>query len=111
MKSAYLKLADVLEQTPIGIPRFPIICNIDALPVTDSVRIRETLREQVTGTVRWTETIERLIDHDKVELFIELGPGKVIAGLVGRICKGFPILSIADVPTLNATVAELKAQS
>jgi [acyl-carrier-protein] S-malonyltransferase len=100
MKSAYQKLAAILEQTPVGIPRFPVICNVDALPVTDAGRIRETLREQVTSTVRWTESIEHLIDHEKIELFIELGPGKVIAGLVGRIQKEFPVISIGDVPSL-----------
>jgi [acyl-carrier-protein] S-malonyltransferase len=109
MKSAYVKLAAILAQTPVGIPRFPVVCNIDALPVTDPARIRETLREQVTGTVRWTESIEHLIDHEKVDLFIELGPGEVLAGLVGRIRKGFPILSISDVPSLGAAVARLKA--
>jgi len=109
MKSAYEKLAAVLEQTPVGIPRFPVICNVDALPVSEPARIRESLREQVTGTVRWTESVEHLIDHEKVDLFIELGPGKVIAGLVGRIRKGFPILSIADVPSLKAAVAQLKS--
>lgn len=109
MKSAYEKLAALLEETPIGIPRFPIVCNIDAIPVTDPANIRETLREQVTDTVRWSESIERLIDHEKVDLFIELGPGKVLAGLVGRIRKGFPSLSIGDVPSLKAVVAQLKA--
>lgn len=109
MKSAYEKLAAVLEQTPMGIPRYPVVCNIDALPVTEAGRIRETLREQVTGTVRWTESIEHLIDYEKVELFIELGPGKVLAGLVGRIRKGFPVLSIGDAPSLKAAIEELKA--
>jgi [acyl-carrier-protein] S-malonyltransferase len=109
MKSAYQKLAAVLEQTPVGIPRFPVICNVDALPVTEAGRIRETLREQVTSTVRWTESIEHLIDHEKIELFIELGPGKVVAGLVGRIRKDFPVISIGDVPSLEAAVETLKS--
>jgi [acyl-carrier-protein] S-malonyltransferase len=109
MKTAYEKLAAVLENTPVGIPRFPVICNVDALPVTDADRIRETLREQVTSTVRWTESIQHLIDHEKIDLFIELGPGKVIAGLVGRIRKDFPIISISDVPSLKAAVESLKA--
>ena len=109
MKSAYEKLAVVLEQTAVGIPRFPVICNIDALPVTDAARIRETLREQVTGTVRWTESIERLIDHEGVELFIELGPKKVLAGLVNRTRKDFPVISIEDTASLKAGVEKLKA--
>jgi [acyl-carrier-protein] S-malonyltransferase len=109
MKSAYERLAAVLERTPVGIPRFPVVCNIDALPVTGADRIRETLREQVTGTVRWTESIEHLIDREKVDLLIELGPGKVLAGLAGRIRKDFPVLSIGDVPGLKAAVAQFKA--
>ncbi|MGA3170923.1 MAG: ACP S-malonyltransferase [Chthoniobacteraceae bacterium] len=107
MKSAYEKLAALLEETTIGIPRFPVVCNIDALPVTDAARIRETLREQVTGTVRWMECIEHLIEHEKVELFLELGPGKVLAGLVGRIRKDFPVLSVSDLPSLEAAAAQL----
>jgi [acyl-carrier-protein] S-malonyltransferase len=107
MKTAYEQLAVVLEQTAIGVPRFPVVCNIDAEPVTDGARIRETLREQVTGTVRWSESIEHLIDHEKVELFIELGPGKVLAGLVGRIRKDFPVVSISDVPSLEEGVKRL----
>ena len=109
MKSAYEKLAALLDETPVGIPRFPVVCNIDALPVTDAVRIRETLREQVTGTVRWSESIEYLIDREKVDLLLELGPGKVLAGLAGRIRKDCPTLSIADVPSLKAAVEQLKA--
>lgn len=108
MKTAYEKLAAELEETPMGIPRFPVICNVDAEPVTGAVRIRETLREQVTGTVRWTESIEHLIDHEKADLLIELGPGKVIAGLVGRIRNGFPVISISDVESLKAAVERLK---
>jgi len=108
MKTAYQKLAAVLEETPMGIPRYPVVCNIDATPVTGAARIRETLREQVTGTVRWTESIERLIDHEKVELFIELGPGKVQAGLVGRIRKGTAVISISDTASLKAALAGVK---
>ena len=109
MKSAYEKLADVLEDIPIAIPRYPVICNIDAMPVVEAARIRETLREQVTGTVRWQESIEYLADHEKIELFIELGPGKVLAGLAARIRKEVPTLSITDTASLKAAVERLKS--
>jgi [acyl-carrier-protein] S-malonyltransferase len=109
MRSAYEKLDAVLQQTPIAVPRYPVICNVDALPVIDEARIRETLREQVTGTVRWTETITHLADHEKVDLFIELGPGKVLAGLAARIRKEIPAISIGDLPSLKAAVERLKA--
>lgn len=109
MKSAAEKLAVVLEQTPIAGPRFPVICNVDALPAAGAERIRETLREQVTGSVRWTDSIVHLIEREQIDLFIELGPGKVLAGLVNRIRKGFPVLSISDVPGLKGAVEQLAA--
>jgi len=108
MQSAYEKLGDVLRGTMLGTPAVPVICNVDARPVNDPDAIRTALQEQVTGTVRWTECIEHLIDHEKIELFIELGPGAVLAGLMGRIRKGTPVISITDIPTLDAAVAQLK---
>jgi len=108
MQSAYEKLGDVLRSTMIGSPVVPVVCNVDAKPVSDPDAIREALQEQVTGTVRWTECIEYLIDHEKCELFIELGPGAVLAGLMGRIRKGTPVISISDIPTLKAAVEQLK---
>jgi [acyl-carrier-protein] S-malonyltransferase len=109
MKSAYEKLATVLGDIALGIPRYPVICNIDALPVVEAARIRETLREQVTGTVRWQESIEYLADHEKIDLFIELGPGKVLAGLAARIRKEVPALSISDTASLKTAVERLKS--
>jgi [acyl-carrier-protein] S-malonyltransferase len=49
-----------------------------------------------------------LIDHEKIEQFIEIGPGKVLAGLLNRTRKGTPIVSITDVPSLEAAVTALK---
>ena len=108
MRTAYLKLADVLEQTALNRPKFSVICNLDAQPVAEAERIRETLREQVTGTVRWYESIEYLIDKIGVEQFIELGPGGVLAGLVNRTRKGFPVVSISDSASLQSALVQLR---
>ena len=108
MKSAYIRLADVLQATPLRTPGFKVVCNVDAQPVSDADAIRESLREQVTGSVLWARSMEYLIDHEKCEQFIELGPGKVLAGLLNRTRKGTPIVSITDVPSLEAAVAELR---
>lgn len=108
MQSAYEKLGVVLKETAFNIPKVPVVCNVDARPVSEPDAIRTALQEQVTGTVRWTECIEHLIDHEKCELFIELGPGAVLAGLMGRIRKGTPVISITDIPSLDAAVAQLK---
>jgi len=109
MQSAYEKLGDVLGYTPIHSPQQVVVCNVDAKAVKDHEEIRNTLREQVTGTVRWIECMEYLIDVEKCDLFIELGPGGVLAGLLGRIRKGTEAISISDVPSLEAAVEKLKS--
>ena len=108
MKSAYLRLGEVLSRTELKEPRFPVVCNIDAQTVSGAEKIREALREQVTGTVRWAESIAYLIDSMDVELLVELGPGGVLAGLVGKTRKDFPALTAGDVPTLEALAAKLR---
>lgn len=108
MESAYVKLGEILQATAFHTPKFPVICNVDALPVSEEQKIRETLQQQVTGTVRWIESIEYLADQEKIEQYIELGPGGVLAGLVGRTRKGSAVVSIADVESLKAAGAALK---
>jgi [acyl-carrier-protein] S-malonyltransferase len=109
MNAAFLKLGEELQRTAFAPPRFPVICNVDAAPVREPEEIRESLQDQVTGTVRWTETMEYLVDDQKCDLFIELGPKAVLAGLLNRTRKGAPCVSIADCPSLDAALAQLRA--
>ena len=109
MNSVFLKLGEELQKTALATPRFPVICNVDANPVRDEEEIRSSLQDQVTGTVRWTETIEYLVDDEKCDLFLELGPGGVLAGLLNRTRKGTACISITDVPTLDAAIATLRS--
>lgn len=109
MESAYQRLSAALEETAIVSPSVPVVCNIDAIPVSNPDDIRRTLADQVTGSVRWTESVEYLLDHEKVDLLVEIGPGGVIAGLVNRIRKGTPVLSISNVATLEEAIAKLGA--
>jgi [acyl-carrier-protein] S-malonyltransferase len=101
MESAYRKLKEVLEKTPINAPEIPVVCNVDAVAVSDPDAIRRTLADQVTGSVRWTESVEYLLDHLQCDQFVELGPGGVLAGLIGRIRKGTPVISISDSASLT----------
>jgi len=107
MESAYQKLKEKLEATQIASPRVPVVCNVDACPVSKPEDIRRTLADQVTGSVRWTESVEHLIDHLHCDLFIELGPGGILAGLVGRIRKSMPVLSISNAATLDEAIKAL----
>jgi [acyl-carrier-protein] S-malonyltransferase len=109
MQSAADALAPVLAATPMQPPRFPVIANVSARPVRDPAEIRARLAAQVTGSVRWTETVEYLVDVEKVEQFLELGPGGIVAGLVKRTRKEVPVISITDTATLRAAVESLRA--
>jgi len=104
MDSARQELKIVLEATPMVPPQIPVISNIDAKPVESPELIRQALADQVTGSVRWRETIEYLIDECHCTRFLELGPGGVISGLVNRIRKGTEVISISDVASLEAAV-------
>jgi [acyl-carrier-protein] S-malonyltransferase len=109
MEPAYQTLSAALAETPMNSPRVPVVCNVDAITVSDAAAIRRTLADQVTGSVCWSQSIEYLIDHLHIEQFIELGPGGVLAGLVGRIRKGTPVISISNSATLDEAVSALSA--
>ena len=108
MESAYQRLGAVLAETPVVMPSVPGVGNVDALPAGSPDSIRRSLADQVTGSVRWTSSIEYMIDHLGITRFLELGPGGVIAGLVGRIRKGTEVISISDTTSLEAALPLLK---
>jgi [acyl-carrier-protein] S-malonyltransferase len=95
MEGAYLKLEKVLADIPMQSPRFPVISNVTGEEVKTPEEIRETLRDQVTGTVRWADCMQRLI-HLGCDFFIELGPGNVLAGLLKRTNREVAVISIGD---------------
>ena len=108
MMSAETKLRDDLATIQIAKPTTRVIANVTAKPVFEGSEIQETLAKQVTGTVRWTESVEYMLDQLGCDLFLELGPGQVLAGLVGRIRKGTEVLSIGDRPSLEAALERLR---
>ena len=107
MKPAADKLGAALAEVPMHTPSCMVICNVDADQVSEPVRIRETLQRQVTGSVRWTQSMERLVDEEKCDLFLELGPGGVLSGLLSRTRKGVPCLSVTDVASIEAAATAL----
>lgn len=109
MNTAFTALGEVLQATEMARPAFIVVCNVEARPVSELEEIRQTLQDQVTGTVRWTESVEHLVDEEKCEVFLELGPGGVLAGLLNRIRKGTPCYSISDKASLTAAVTSLRA--
>lgn len=106
MARAQEKLGAALAETPVGTPSIPVISNFAAEEVSEADRIRETLTKQVTGSVRWVESMELLLGRGH-RLFIELGPGKVLAGLMGRINKEAEVIAIEDRASLEVAVEKL----
>ena len=110
MDSAYVKVGEALLEVELQTPVFPIVSNVDGKVVETLPEIRRALHDQVTGTVRWTDCMEQLLEMG-CDLFIELGPGGVLAGLLQRTRKGTEILSVSDVPSLEKAVGRLTALS
>ena len=106
MQSAQDKLAAELATVSFQSPALPVVCNFGASLVSDAAEIRSMLENQVTGSVRWTESIQLLIARGH-RSFLELGPGKVVAGLVSKIDKEVTVHSVEDLTSLEAAVEAL----
>src|SRR5467141_2565665 len=104
MESAYEKLGAGLLEVQIQVPQFPVISNVTGREVETLPEIRQTLQDQVTSTVRWVDCMERLVDLG-CDLFIELGPGGILAGLLKRTRKDVEVISVSDVESIRAGAA------
>lgn len=90
MKPAVARLEAVLETVDLRPPRIPVISNVDAQPHDDPVEIRRLLGEQVVSPVRWEDSMRHLLDAYDIETCWEIGPGRVLRGLMKRIDRKFP---------------------
>jgi len=106
MASAQAKLSAVLAEAAVVSPGVPVVSNFEAAVVSEPEAIRSALVSQVTGSVRWVESMQLLIAQGH-KLFIELGPDATLAGLMGKIDKSVKVISIKDVASLEAGVGEL----
>jgi [acyl-carrier-protein] S-malonyltransferase len=110
MKPAAEKLAAVLDELSIQTAQVPVIANVTALPVTDAKEIKQRLIEQLYSPVRWIEIVEYLLAQG-VDTFIEVGPGKVLSGLVKKVDRKAKVYATNDVESLTKTLAELKEEA
>jgi [acyl-carrier-protein] S-malonyltransferase len=104
MQPAALAMEAALKDVKISRPEPPLVANVTAAPVTNPEAIRNSLAAQVTGTVRWRESVEYMSAHG-VGRFIEVGAGKELAGLIKRIAPGHTTTSLgtpADVAAFKA---------
>ncbi|NJK39770.1 MAG: ACP S-malonyltransferase [Oscillatoriales cyanobacterium RM2_1_1] len=95
MAIAATEFEQVLSTVPFAAARFPVLSNVEPMATTDPEILKHRLSQQMTGTVRWRETCLTLSEFD-IEKVIEIGPGKVLTGLVKRICPDLALENIAE---------------
>ena len=93
MEPARAELSKAIEEAVIVAPKCPVYQNVDAMPHTDPAEIKANLIAQLTAPVRWTQSVQHMV-ADGATSFTELGPGKVLQGLVGKITPGVEATSI-----------------
>jgi len=103
MKPAQDRLEVDLKKLKMSKPVYPVACNVEAELVTDELRALDTLVRQVTGSVRWEQCMHLLIARG-VHTFVEVGPGKVLCGLMKQIDRSKTCLNIGDEATLAKTL-------
>jgi [acyl-carrier-protein] S-malonyltransferase len=106
MKPAQDRLASDLNQLTFQNPMVPVACNVDAAFVKDADHSRDALVRQVTGSVKWEQSMRLLIAHG-VHTFVEVGPGKVLCGLLRQIDRSRTSLNVGDAPSLQKTLDEI----
>ena len=108
MQPAQDRLAADLAALMFRNPKFPVVCNVDAAAVTSADAARDALIRQVTGAVRWEQLVRLLIEKD-VTVFIEVGPGKVLWGLMRQIDRSKTCLNVNDEASLTKTLTQMAA--
>jgi [acyl-carrier-protein] S-malonyltransferase len=106
MAPAAEKMAEALANADIRSPVVPLVANVLARPITDAGEIRGRLVEQVTGTVRWRESVTWLAENG-VDTFVEVGTGKVLSGMVKRIAKDAAGLSVNAPEDIDALLEKI----
>ena len=108
MQPAQERLAKDLGQIAFGNPEYPLINNADAFELRSGDAIAGSLSRQVCSSVRWTESVQKLISAG-VKLFVEVGPGKVLCGLIRQIDRTVKTANFEDPPSLAQTLETIKS--
>jgi [acyl-carrier-protein] S-malonyltransferase len=106
MKPAQDRLEADLNKLRLQKPAYPVACNVEASFVTDELRAHDTLVKQVTGSVKWDQCV-RLLIASGAQTFIEVGPGKVLWGLMRQIDRSKTSLNVSDEASLTKTLESL----
>ena len=100
------KLGEVLEGVTVHSPRIPYVANVTASYVTDADQVKPLLVEQVSSSVRWQQSVETMI-ADGVDTFVEIGPGKTLAGFIRKISRDVKVYNIEKLEDIDKVVEAL----
>ncbi len=109
MKPAQDRLATDLQSLGFQKPAVPVVCNVDAVAIEEADAARDALVRQVTGAVQWEPSM-RLLIAKGIETFVEVGPGKVLCGLMRQIDRSTTCLNVGDDASLQKTLELLSAK-
>jgi len=101
------KLGEVLEQVEVHTPAIPYVANVTAAYVTDAAEVKPLLTKQVSSSVRWQQSVEAML-ADGVDTFIEIGPGKTLAGFMRKIDRTAKVMNIEKLEDVDRVVEALK---
>ena len=108
MKPAQDRLSADLASLSFGKPAVPVVCNVDAALIAEADASRDALVRQVTGSVKWEQSMRMLIAQG-VQRFVEVGPGKVLCGLMRQIDRSKTAMNVGDEASLHKTLEQLAA--
>lgn len=100
------KLGEVLEQVEVHTPVIPYVANVTAAYVTNAAEVKPLLIRQVSSSVRWQQSVEAML-ADGMDTFIEIGPGKTLAGFMKKIDRTVKVLNIEKLEDVERVVEAL----
>ena len=109
MEKAGMEFVNFVADLELNDAKIPVITNVDANSTTSANDFREKMPRQIYSSVHWTQTIEKMV-ADGVEIFVEIGPGKVLAGLNKKIAPESVVYNVYDKESLEATISALKEE-
>ena len=108
MNNASVKFSEILDDCDIKDAKIPVFTNVDAEPTTSAIRFKSKMTAQIYSSVMWTQTVEKMVS-DGVDTIVEIGPGKVLAGLCKKINPSLNILNVYDEESLKAAAESLNS--
>jgi [acyl-carrier-protein] S-malonyltransferase len=109
MNPAAEAFADYLSDFGFENARIPVVTNVDAKPTTDAAEIQDKLGKQIDSSVRWTQTMTRMIGEHGIDTVVEIGPGKVLTGMFKKMFPDVQLYNVLDLASIEEVSAQLNA--